>query len=386
ERFEVLQAGAPAEGQSGQVHAQAHGHHHGHAHHHHQHHAHGHAHADDHAHTHDHHHDHTHDHHHDQHRSLSRIEELICAAGLEAAVEARALRMFRRLGAVEAAAHGIPVERVHFHEVGAVDSIVDIVAAALCIERLAPARVQCTPVCVGHGSIRIAHGTVPVPAPATEALLHGMPTSTTGPAGEWTTPTGALILDELQPDFASVDAVYSASAFGAGGKDTPGRVNALRLRSGRPTGATVPVDGLLCDEVAVLSCTIDDSPGELLGADLIDRLLAAGARDALLIPVIMKRGRPGQRLEVLAEPRLAEALAGLILSETSSIGLRIHREQRRMLPREACSVDTPWGAVAAKRVTLPDGSTRTRPEYQACAELARQTGVPVQRIHAAAAQ
>jgi uncharacterized protein (TIGR00299 family) protein len=332
-------------------------------------------------------HGHPHDH---AHRPLSAIRERIAAAGLDAPVRERALRMFERLGEVEASAHGIPVEQVHFHEVGAVDSIVDIVAAALVIERLGIEAAFSTPVCVGSGTIRTAHGTLPVPAPATERLLHGMPTIPGDMAGEWTTPTGALILAELGARFDIPALATTASALGAGDRDPPGRANALRLRLAT-TGAAAPIpshppgaDGLVRDEVIEIRCNLDDATGEMLGAELLDLLLEKGARDAVLVPVTMKRGRPGHQLEVLVDPDRAEDLAKLLLTHTSTIGVRMRRVERLLLPRETCVLETKYGKVDAKVVHLPDGTRRTKPEYASCHARAKEHGVPVQEVYRAA--
>ena len=321
---------------------------------------------------------------HPAHRPLSEILRLIDASPLEAAVKERARRMFRRLGEIEADAHGIPLEQVHFHEVGAIDSILDLVASALCIERLQLAEVFATPVCVGFGSVRAAHGSLPVPAPATEKLLRGVPTFAGELSGEWTTPTGALILDELKPRFADAVVTFSASAFGAGNKDTTARPNALRLRLGERAPASAATAGLLRDELVAIACNLDDTTGELLGSDFLEQVLAAGARDAVLHPIVMKKGRPAHQLEVLAPRERAEAIAALLLAHTSSIGVRMIPVSRLMLPRETVSLATAFGEIAAKRVRLPDGSTRTTPEYESCRAAAAKTGVPVQTVYQAA--
>lgn len=339
--------------------------------------------------AHHHHHHHSGSHHHGpaphpEHRSIGAIRDLIGRAGLDPAVIGRAIRMFERLGAVEAEVHGIPLEGVHFHEVGAVDSIVDIVAAALCIERLRLDGAFATPVCVGSGTIQTAHGRLPVPAPATEKLLQGMPTLAGDLPGEWTTPTGALILAELKPDFSDAVLVTQASAAGAGRMDTPLRPNLLRLRLAGSAASAAPVGPLQGDQVVVITTNLDDSSGELLGADFIDRLLKSGARDAVLLPVVMKKGRPGQQLEVTADPDRAEALAQLILAHTSTIGVRLMPVRRLILPREPVILATAYGEVAAKRVLLPDGSTRTAPEYESCRALAEKAGVPIQTVFRAA--
>lgn len=313
---------------------------------------------------------------------------MIRAADLEPAVRERALRMFRRLGEVEAASHGIDIERVHFHEVGAIDSIVDIVAAALCIERLSPAKTYASPVCIGSGSVRTAHGMLPVPAPATERLLQGMPCVAGEVRGEWTTPTGALVLAELAPHFEDAALVSKTSAFGAGNKDTKVRPNAVRLRlaetHGPAAAGLVATGALLRDELVVLTTNIDDTTGELLGGDLLDLLLRAGARDAILQPITMKKGRPAVQLEVLTEAAKAEELAAVVLTQTSTIGVRVAKVSRLSLPREAVTRQTSLGPVAAKSVRLPGGGVRVTPEYEDCKRLASSAGVTVQEAYRAA--
>ncbi len=367
-KFDVMEGGHSAEEAP-----HSHHHSHGHAHPHDS----GHSHAEDHA-PHDHGHDGSHAH---EHRALSQILAMIEAADLERPVAECALRMFRRLGEVEAAAHGIPIERVHFHEVGAVDSIVDIVAAALCMERLAIGAAFATPICVGSGTVRTAHGILPVPAPATERLLRGMPTVTGDLSGEWTTPTGALILDELGVRFGIPECVTTDAAFGGGTRNPETRLSVLRLRLAETQQSAVGVER---DELVVISCNIDDSPAELCGATLLDTLIQAGARDAVIRPVLMKKGRPGHQLEVLVPPDLAETMALRILSETSTIGVRMNPVRRIMLPREACVIRTAHGAIAAKSVRLPDGRCRITPEFESCLALAAEKGLAVQDVYLAA--
>ncbi|MFW5829420.1 MAG: nickel pincer cofactor biosynthesis protein LarC [Planctomycetota bacterium] len=379
-KFDVLENGRPAESVTAVPYRHTHGHQH--------HHAHGHDHSHhDHTHGHDRHRDHhaahaDHPHHpHDphEHRSLSHIEHLLQHAELEAAVRERAIRMFRRLGAVEAAAHGVDIEAVHFHEVGAIDAIIDITAAALCIERLQMTSCVCTPICVGHGTVHTAHGLLPVPAPATERLLRGMPQCSGEIAGEWCTPTGALIIAELQPAFQQPEALsVQAAAWGAGGKDLPQRPNALRLRL-----ASAAAGGLQQDSIGVLTTNLDDMPGELLGQDFQEALFATGAVDVCLTPVLMKKGRPGQRLEVLCPPEHLQSLASLLLTHTSAIGLRHQILPRYVLPRQAVTVQTAFGAIACKSVTLPDGSQRFSPEYESCRQAAAAHGVPIAQVQEA---
>jgi len=321
-----------------------------------------------------------------EHRSLSTVRKMIEAAGLETGVKKRALRMFERLAEIEAMVHGIPVEQVYFHEIGAVDSIIDIVAASICIERLGIDAAFSSPVCVGSGTVSTEHGILPVPAPATERLLQGMPTNTGELSGEWTTPTGALILSELAPKFDIPSIVTTASAFGGGSRDAPQRPNALRLRIAEPMAQVLNGEGLKRDELMAIRCNIDDSSGELLGAEFIEKLLQAGARDVIIQPVIMKKGRPGQVLEVLADPDHADDLAKFILVNSSTIGVRMSLVQRLMLPREPCKIVTPFGEIEAKVVRLPDGRRRIKPEYESCRAKARENNVSVQEVYLAALQ
>jgi len=321
--------------------------------------------------------DHTH-----AHRPLSEILQRIKASGLEPTVAERAARMFRRLGDVESAIHGIPVENVHFHEVGAIDSIIDIVASALCIERLNVSSVFSTPICTGSGYVETTHGLLPVPAPATERLLQGMPTQPGALEGEWTTPTGALVMSELKVQFHLPVLVTTASVYGTGMRDPAHRPNLLRLRL--CTTAQAVADGLERDEVAVIRCNIDDTTGEYLGADFMDELLAAGARDIVIAPVVMKKGRPGHVIEILTDTELAETLGVMLIENTRSIGVRISSASRLMLPRETCTIETHYGTLAAKVVRLPNGRCRTKPEFEACRKLARENGVSIQDIYTAA--
>lgn len=321
----------------------------------------------------DHHHAHAH-----EHRSLPVIRDLIQNAPLAAPVQARAIALFEELGRVEAAVHGIPIESVHFHEVGAIDSIIDIVAAALCIEGLAIASACCTPIRVGHGCVATAHGQLPVPAPATERLLQGLPCLAGDEAGEWCTPTGALILRHLAP--ATIEPVCEvlASAFGAGSAEVSGRPNALRLRlAERVEGSG---GGLIRDEVVCLQCNVDDISGEALGSDFAARLLAAGALDVFISSGLMKKGRPAWQVEVLSPPALVDRLATLVLVETTTIGLRLLPSERLMLPRRQVQVESPYGPIPVKVVRLPDGSERRQPEYAACRRAAEEHGVPLLRI------
>jgi hypothetical protein len=354
-RFRVLVDGRPLEGPDPEE--QAH-------HHHHHHHEHPHEHGPD------------HHHHHGPHRGLAEIQGLIGHSALAGPVKERALRLFQRLGEAEAKAHGIPIERVHFHEVGAVDSIVDLVGAAAAIEHLAPERLTCGPVNVGSGRVRTAHGELPVPAPATAELLRGIPVHG-GPGGELTTPTGAALLAELVDEYLDFPAmVLEGAGYGLGKKDLPTQPNALRLLSGRAGRAARA-------EVMVVECEVDDLPGEGFGF-LMERLLESGALDVYFTPVQMKKNRPGTLVTLLCRRPQLQTLAGVLLAESGSLGCRYHAAARFEAEREILEVQTAFGTVRVKRARLDGRPLATAPEFEDCRRLALAHGVPWREVYRAA--
>jgi uncharacterized protein (TIGR00299 family) protein len=357
-RFRVLQDGKPIEGPDPEEHHHDH-HHHDHGHHHH----------------HDHDHPHDHHHHHGHTRGLAEIRDLILRSALSGAVKERALRLFQRLGEAEAKAHGMPIERVHFHEVGAIDSIVDLVGAAAAIEFLAPERLTCGPVNVGSGRVKMAHGEVSIPAPATAELLKGVPIHG-GPGGELTTPTGAVILAELVDEFVELPAlVLEGVGYGLGKKDIPTHPNALRLLRGR--------SGEERAEVMVVECEVDDLPGEGFGF-LMERLLEAGALDVYFTPVQMKKNRPGTLVTLLCRRGQLEHLAGILLTESGSLGCRYHAMARFEAEREILEVPTAFGNVKIKRARLDGRPLAAAPEFEDCRRLALTSGVPWRDVYRAA--
>ena len=371
-RFRVLSDGRPVEGPDPEEKGEA-GHHHHHDHHHHDHdHDHGHHHHD-HPHDHGHHHHHHHDH--GPSRGLAEIRELIAASDLAASVKDRATRLFQKLGEAEAKAHGMPIERVHFHEVGAIDSIVDLVGAAAAIEYLAPGRLTSSPVNVGSGRVKTAHGELPVPAPATAELLRGIPVYG-GPGGELTTPTGAVLLAELVDEFVDFPAmVLEGVGYGLGKKDIPTHPNALRLVRGRSGRERV--------EVMVVECEIDDLPGEGFGF-LMERLLGAGALDVYFTPVQMKKNRPGTLVTLLCRRPQLEELSGVLLTESGSLGCRYHTAARFEAEREILEVRTAFGTVRVKRARLDGRTLATAPEFEDCRRLALASGAPWRDVYRAA--
>jgi hypothetical protein len=306
---------------------------------------------------------------------------IINSAPLADEVKERATRAFQLLGEAEAAIHSIPVESVHFHEVGAVDTIVDIVCAAAGAQALGVDRWLASPLNVGSGTVDCAHGTLPVPAPATLALLGNAPVYSAGQPMERVTPTGATILRMLGVEYTSLPAMrITASGYGAGGRETPGQPNLLRLLIGEADA------DIQSQSIAVIDTVIDDSSPELL-AYVSELLLAAGAWDVYRVAVQMKKGRTGVQLTVLCHPDLLPALRNLLFRETTTIGLRWRLENKIALEREFAQVETTWGPVTIKIARWPAGDVaNAAPEYEDCRRLAAQHNVPLKRVMQEAAR
>jgi uncharacterized protein (TIGR00299 family) protein len=364
---------------TGTAHAHSHTHTHTHAHTHEGDHDHAHDHAIVGEHTHEHSHEHIHPHEH--HRSLSKILEIIRTAPLSDAVKDRASHAFQLLGEAEAAIHQIPIETVHFHEVGAVDTIVDIVCAAAGSAALGVDRWLASPLNVGSGTVECAHGILPVPAPATLALLGDAPVYAAGPPMERVTPTGAAILRMLDVRYAPLPPMrVTASGYGAGGRDTPGQPNLVRLLVGEEaTAHETPTE-----PIAIIETVIDDSSPQLI-AYVSELLLEAGAWDVYRVGVQMKKGRAGVQLSVLCRPDLVPAMRDLILRETTTIGLHWRLEQKASLAREFTEVQTPWGPVQIKIARWPSGEVaNAAAEYEDCRALARKHSIPLKQVMQAA--
>lgn len=339
-------------------------------------HDHQHAHAHEHTHTHADGTVHTHEHAHQPHRSLSAILGIINSAPLSDSVKTRASRAFQLLGEAEARIHSMPVEQVHFHEVGAVDTIVDIVCAAIGAEHLKADRWLCSPLNVGSGTVNCAHGTLPVPAPATLALLSDAPIYSSGPAMERVTPTGAAILRMLEVEYTALPALRVASTgYGAGGRDTPGQPNLLRLLVGEDSAQQNAAE-----TITILETVIDDSSPQLI-AYVSELLLEAGAWDVYRIPVQMKKGRTGVQLTVLCHPDRIATLRDLLFRETTTIGMHWRVENKTSLAREFKEVQTEWGPVRIKIARWPSGEVaNAAPEYEDCRRLATEHSVPLKVI------
>jgi uncharacterized protein (TIGR00299 family) protein len=347
--------------------------------HHHQHHDHGHDHhGSGHAPAHDHgaHHHHHHDGH--DHHSLAEIAGSIGRSGLSPAGKDRALHLFHRLAEAESAIHGVPLDRVHLHEVGAIDSIVDIVSAVFGLEWLGASTVIASPLAVGSGTVVCAHGTFPVPAPATARLLTGVPIYSGPIAAEMVTPTGALIVTEYAAGFGPLPPLkVERIGYGAGTRDFKGHPNVLRLFVGEAA------DDAAAERIVTIQCEIDDMNPQLFGP-LMDRLAAAGALDVFYAPVQMKKNRPGVLVTVIAHPEHREAIAGVLFTDTTTIGVRYHETARDRLDREIVTVDTPAGPIRFK-VARRDGRVlNAAPEFDDCARAARERGLSIKDVQAIA--
>lgn len=304
-------------------------------------------------------------------RGLREIRALMDAsAAIPADVRATADRVFTAIAEQEGLIHGVPAEDVHLHEVGAVDAILDVVGSVWGLARLGVTRVHSGALHVGDGFVRAAHGILPVPAPATLRLLEGLPIRP-GPdgAGELVTPTGAALVRVLSQGPAPQQYVPLRSGFGAGTKDFVGRANALRLILAEPTAERADDR----ETIVVLATDVDDATGEALG-DVAEALRDAGALDVTLVATVMKKGRPGARIEVLARPRDADALETLLLQRTPTIGVRRWTATRHTLPRDEATVDVRGQAVRLKVVTTPDGSQRAKPEHDDVRVASRALG------------
>lgn len=309
-------------------------------------------------------------------RSLEKIKEIIRAAAISDSARHTAIAIFQALGEAEAKIHNSNIEKIHFHEVGAVDAMVDIVCAAVGAETLAVNEFICSPLNVGGGTVECAHGTFPVPAPATLELLQGAPVYSSGLQAELVTPTGAAIVKTLAKRFGPFPRMKSPKAgYGAGSRDFPGHANVLRLTVGESEVAAMTS----LESIAVLEANLDDLNPQVFGY-VMDRLLEEGALDVLAVPVQMKKGRPGTLLTVLCQPGDTDKLTHLIFSETTTLGVRRREEQRQVLTRRWVDVSTQWGNVRMKVANLNGTVTNYAPEYEDCRRIATQHKVPLKTV------
>jgi pyridinium-3,5-bisthiocarboxylic acid mononucleotide nickel chelatase len=311
------------------------------------------------------------------HRTWADIDAMLRESALAPDVKDLSRRIFLRIGQAEAKVHGVPLETVHFHEVGALDSIVDVVGAAIGIVRLGLRRIVASPLPLSRGMVQTAHGNFPLPAPATVEILRGAPVTDAGSQKELVTPTGAAIAAEAATFGPLPSMTLSAVGYGVGGWNLPDRPNLLRGIVGQEE-----TDSLESDRVSVLETHLDDANPEWLGA-LMENLLGDGALDVAYAPLQMKKNRPGTRLTVIAPLPLADALARRILRESSAIGVRMHETRRLKLRREEAIVATPWGDAKVKRLYEGKQLVRVTPEYESCRDIACKHGIPLPQVYRA---
>ena len=320
----------------------------------------------------------------EDHRYLPEVEEILSRGNLTPRQRALALKIFRRLGAAEAAVHGLPLEQVHFHEVGALDSIADIAGSAIALDLLGVERFTSSSVATGSGTVKCAHGVMPIPTPATAELLKGVPLRPSPIKSELTTPTGAAILTSIVSEYVDTPALtIEKVGHGAGRKEFLEQPNLLRMflgraeLSGRAEGRKPP--GCDDDTIWILETNLDDIPGEVIGY-CFDQLFAAGALDVFTTPIQMKKNRPGVMLSVLAAEANLAVLEEIIFRETMTFGIRRYAADRHKLKREAVTVQTPWGTLRCKRGWRDGKEAVVTPEYEDCVHVARQYNVPLREV------
>jgi pyridinium-3,5-bisthiocarboxylic acid mononucleotide nickel chelatase len=321
-----------------------------------------------------------HEHQHEQEhgRGLTEIRETIRRAAISEGAKSRAIAIFEALGAAEAKIHNSDIEKIHFHEVGAVDAMVDIVCAAVGAEALGVDEIICSPLNVGGGTVKCAHGTLPVPAPATLELLAGAPVYSSGIQAELVTPTGAAIVKTLAKRFASFPPMkIERAGYGAGSRDFSGHANVVRLTIGE--GQAELAANTSQETITVLEANLDDLNPQVFGY-VMDRLLEEGALDAFGVPVQMKKNRPGMVLSVLCKPEDASKLTQLLFTETTTLGVRRRDEQRQVLKRKWVTVATSWGEVRLKVASMNGTVTNYAPEYEDCRRIAESHHVPLKQV------
>ncbi len=321
---------------------------------------------------------------HEHGRGLKEIREVIRKSAISDRAKSTATAVFEALGAAEAKIHNSDIESIHFHEVGAVDAMVDIVCAAVGTEALGVDEIVCSPLNVGGGTVRCAHGVFPVPVPATVELLKGAPVYSSGIQVELVTPTGAAIVKTLAKRFAPFPAMtIEKAAYGAGTRDFPGHANVLRLTIGESQPGLA--ENTSQETISVLEANLDDLNPQVFGY-VVDRLLEEGALDTFAVPVQMKKNRPGMLLTVLSKPEDAVRLTQIIFTETSTLGVRRREERRQALARKWITVGTRWGDVRLKIASMNGTVTNYAPEYEDCRKLATEHHVPLKSVMQAALQ
>ena len=321
---------------------------------------------------------------HHHHRNLADISSIINDSKLDGRVKVRSLKMFSRLAEAEAKIHGKSIDEIHFHEVGAVDSIVDIVGAAICIEYMKPDKIMASEVQLGGGFVKCAHGTFPVPAPATAEILTGVPVRSGAVQFETCTPTGALILACNVDEFTAMDGLtISRTAYGIGQKDLD-IPNVLRLfladKAGKSPDENITSDFTDNVKAWIIECNIDDMNPEVYGY-VMDTLFDLGADDVFITPIIMKKARPASKLSVLCTSENKDVITDAILTQTTSLGLRSYQVDKMMLQREFSTLKTSYGEVTIKTAVYKGEKLKSKPEYEDCVRLARKHGIPVQQVY-----
>ena len=308
------------------------------------------------------------------HRSLATIQGILDKSDLDSEVKQRAAAIFTKLGEAEAAVHDVPIEKIHFHEVGAVDAIVDIVGACIGFAELDIETFVCSPLNVGGGTVKMAHGILPVPAPATARLLVGKPIYSSGLQKELVTPTGAAIVATVCETFGPQPAMkVSAIGYGAGTTDLEGQPNVLRIMVGEVSGNVVDGHG---GTIRVLEANLDDMNPQIFGY-LLEKALAAGALDVFATPIQMKKSRPGMLVSILCKPEDESKFQAMLFAETTTLGVRSHLVERYALPREHVSVTTRFGDVRVKVARTGGRVLRASPEFEDCRKLAEEKNVPL---------
>jgi hypothetical protein len=312
---------------------------------------------------------------HQPHRTYEDIQAVIGSSGLDGAVQEKSLAVFERIARAESRVHGMEISDVHFHEVGAVDSILDVVGSVVGLRHLGVEKVHASRIPIGGGLIKTHHGVLPVPAPATALLLEGVPVYDNGSRRELVTPTGAAILTSFAVSYGVVpDMVLGATGYGVGSDPVSDPPNLLRILLGNsPTS-------LIGKDLLMVETNIDDMNPEFYNY-VLERLFASGVLDVNIVPIQMKKGRPGTLLRVLIEPGLQPRVMEILFQETSTLGVRIQEVKRVELQRTAKDVETPYGTCRVKSVLMPDGAERVIPEYEECKRLAQKENVPLRKVY-----
>jgi uncharacterized protein (TIGR00299 family) protein len=314
-----------------------------------------------------------------KHRHLSDIKQIIETSELSAAVKQRALQIFTRLAEAEARVHNEPVDRVHFHEVGAIDAIVDVVGAAICFDALQIDRFICSPLHVGSGMVKMAHGQFPIPPPAVTELLKGVPFYATEIKGELLTPTGAAIITTVCSEYGPIPQMTTeATGYGAGTREYQDFPNVLRVLIGQTVAS-----GAKDERLWMLETNLDDASPQIIG-HVMDRVLESGALDCFFTPVQMKKNRPGVLLSVLCGANEKDALMELLFTETTTLGVRSYEVNRRALQRSVVRVETPYGPIDVKVAHLDGRVVNEMPEFEQCRQAAATANVPLKVVEEAA--